>query len=472
MAAETLTDAVLAHACNGNKTEALARWLGIDTAREDKWAHELQVWARRDVIFEGDIETYRDARHASDGIEHGFLEFDEINRRAVAVTSTTFGYIRRCILRLLEISEVDFGGLYERVPRDVGSFRKLIRGHFVGDGGDPAPTNEDYPGLEWNSGVRTVEREGDKFIFSFQERFTVRCAAGYGFRGIALEARGRLEPGDQPIRFSAVAQISEQAAAKQIPEDRLFALLRRANLLASGAVAPSTTTGIPTLMANVFGIFAEQVALLEAIETLVKDNRPVEAMILLRSLIHAACHLELVADHSDRTGAALRLKLDALQRQAMLYESEPSVADQVREQSDQYRAVATERGIVIPDRLPSIQDTEYFTKCANSLRFVDEVASPGDFAALLHTVKDDEGNASVHTRTTDIALLTGVVVDAVDALRASATSLTTALNWPLDTNLAAEIAEEVERLSEASAARVWEGSGDYNDRNPLGDVTD
>jgi hypothetical protein len=469
MAAETLADAVISYACHGHNAEALAVWLGIDTSQKDKWPHDLKIWARTDVIFEGDNETYRDARHASDGIEHGFLEFDEINRRAVAVTDTTFGYIRRSILRLLEISETEFAELYGRVPRDVSSLRKLIRGHFVGDGSDPAPPNEDYPRLEWNSGVRTVEREGDRFVFSFQERFAVRCAPSYGFRGMALEARGRLEPGDEPIRLSEVAEISGQTTTMSAPNEELFTLLHRANQLATAAAAPSTTTGIPTLLANVFGIFAEQVARLEAIETLARDNRPVEAMVLLRNLMLDTCQLELVADHPNRTGAALRLKLDALERQAKLYESEPPIVDQVREQAARYRTLAAERGIAIPDRLPDIRDTAYFANSANSLRFVDEVASQGDFAAMLHTVKDDEGNASLHTRIGDATLLTGVIADAVDALRVSAVALTKTFNWPLDTGLAAEISEEVERLSEDSGARASEGSNGDNAGNPLGD---
>lgn len=462
MAAETLTDAVITHACNGDDAEALALWLGIDTSQGGKWRHDLQIWARKDVIFESDDETYRDARHASDGIEHGFLEFDEINRRAVAVTATTFGYIRRSILRLLEISETDFAELYERAPRDVSSLRKLIRGHFVGDGSDPAPPNEEYPRLDWNSGVRTVEREGDMFKFSFEERFTVHCAPSYGFRGVALEARGRLEPGDEPIRFSEVTQIPEQTSAKTAPDDDLFSLLRRAIQLAAAAAAPSTTTGIPTLLANVFSIYVEQVALLEAIESLARDKRPVEAMVLLRSLMLGACQLELIADHPNPAGAALRLNLDALERQAKLYESEPTIADRVREQVDWYRRLAAERSIAIPDALPDVQNAPFFAKSANSLRFADEVASPSGFAAMLHTVKDDAGNPSLHTRIADNALLAGVVVDAVDALRASAVALAKALNWPLDMDLVAEITCEVERLSEGSGTRA-PAENDAND---------
>jgi hypothetical protein len=458
MAAETLTDAVITRACNGDNTEALALWLGIDTSQEDKWRHNLQIWARKDIIFEGDDEAYRDARHASDGIEHGFLEFDEINRHAVAVTANVFGYIRRSILRMIEVPETDFAELYERVPRDVSSLRKLIRGYFVGDGSDPALSHEEYPWLEWNSGVRTAEREADKFMFSFQERFTVRCAPSYSFRGTALEARGRLEPGAEPFHLSEVAPVSGQAEVETVSNEELFTLLRRANQLATAAAAPSTTAGIPTLLANVFSIFAEQVALLEAIEVLVRDNRPVEAIVLLRSLMQGACQLELVADHPEPVGAALYLKLDALERQAKIYELEPSVVDRFLGQATQYRTLAAEKNISIPDALPDMRETPFFAKSANSLRFVDEVASPSDFAAMLHTVNDDDGNPSLHTRITDNALLTGVVADAVDAMRASAVALARALNWPLDTDIVAEIAGAVERLSEGSAARSSDGN--------------
>ena len=96
MAVETLTRAVIRRHCADEKIDerALAARLGIDTTDSTKWEHELEVWARRDVIFEGDNATYRKARHASDGVEHGYVELDEVYRHALAATEVTFGYAR------------------------------------------------------------------------------------------------------------------------------------------------------------------------------------------------------------------------------------------------------------------------------------------------------------------------------------------------------------------------------------------
>jgi hypothetical protein len=89
MAAETLADVVIADACktDGIGTETLASRQGIDISDSKSLGHNLRVWARKEVIFESDNETYRDARYASDGIEHGFLELDQVNRHAQSVTS-------------------------------------------------------------------------------------------------------------------------------------------------------------------------------------------------------------------------------------------------------------------------------------------------------------------------------------------------------------------------------------------------
>jgi integrase len=454
MAAETLADVVIAYACktDGIDTETLASRQGIDISDSKNLGHHLQVWARKEIIFEGDNDTYRDARYASDGIEHGFLEMEQVNRHAQSVTAITFRYIRKTILRLLGISRAESAELYERSPRDVGSFRKMIRGHFIGGGSDPAPANEEYPRLDWSSGIKTVQREDEKFVISFQEKFTVRCAPSYGFRGLAIEARGRVEPGANPIQLSEVAEVIEEATTGTSATDEVFALMKRASRLASGVAAPSTVAGIPTLMLNVFSLFAEQISLFEAIEVLLRDNRPVEAMVLLRSLILGACRLESIANHANHEGAAIRIKLDALERQAKLYESEPLIANGTRDQIARYRSKAAEKGIVVLDAPPDIRETAFYAKSTNSLSFVEEVALPSDFAAMFHTVKDDEGNPSLHTRVSDSQLLSGVGVDAVDALTASVVALAQALDWPLDEPLTAEINAQVTRMSEEAVA--------------------
>ena len=46
----------------------------------------------------------------------------------------------------------------------------------------------------------------------------------------------------------------------------------------------------------------------------------VESMVLLRTLILGACVMESIANHQNREGVAIRMKLDALERDATLYE--------------------------------------------------------------------------------------------------------------------------------------------------------
>ncbi|MCA1702087.1 MAG: hypothetical protein LC808_01970 [Actinobacteria bacterium] len=64
MAVETLTDAVIRYQCNkdGIDAETLAGRQGIDTANPESWNHNLKIWSRREIIFEGDNETYRKAQ--------------------------------------------------------------------------------------------------------------------------------------------------------------------------------------------------------------------------------------------------------------------------------------------------------------------------------------------------------------------------------------------------------------------------
>jgi len=209
IAAETLTDLVIDDACRRQNLDqaGVAAGLNIDAGDPSKVRHDLEVWARREVIFAGDLSTYRDARYASDGIEHGFLDLSEVNRRAKAITATAFRHLRRAVLQLLGISLSEFAELHDRPPRDVKSLRKMIRGHFVGDGSDPAPAGQEYPLLEWNSRVSAARWEEDKLKIDFEERFTVRCAAPYVFRGEAIEVRGREEPGADPLALTAVAEV-------------------------------------------------------------------------------------------------------------------------------------------------------------------------------------------------------------------------------------------------------------------------
>jgi hypothetical protein len=108
IAVEALTEAVLrkARADRGfTTTEELARSLGFNihgpASSEEQKKSRGRV--REQMIFHGDTDTYHTAKKASDGLEHGFMELDEIARHAVKCADKTFHHVRHTIIELLQL---------------------------------------------------------------------------------------------------------------------------------------------------------------------------------------------------------------------------------------------------------------------------------------------------------------------------------------------------------------------------------
>lgn len=59
---------------------------------------------RAQIIFAGDNETYKAAKDASDGLEHGFWELDQIARNAPKSADKMFLCVRQTIVSLLGVS--------------------------------------------------------------------------------------------------------------------------------------------------------------------------------------------------------------------------------------------------------------------------------------------------------------------------------------------------------------------------------
>jgi hypothetical protein len=91
MAVEAITKVALRRAIKieavGNEDELVRKW---DLA--DKRA--LDGEARRRLVFHGDATCEAETRKASDGFEHGFLPFDEINQLAVRVRDRAAQHVR------------------------------------------------------------------------------------------------------------------------------------------------------------------------------------------------------------------------------------------------------------------------------------------------------------------------------------------------------------------------------------------
>ncbi|MGN9909365.1 hypothetical protein ACTMTJ_17615 [Phytohabitans sp. LJ34] len=445
MAVENLTKAVIRRRCQdaGIDEEALAESQAIDTSDSSKWPHRLEVWARREIIFDGNVAAYNRARNASDGVEHGFMEMNKVYEYALATTEITFGYVRRTMLRLVGIDQAGQPDLYDRPPRDVQSLRKMIRGQFIGDGADPAPAGEEYPYLKWNSNVKTMTRDGDKFSLSFEEKFRVYCAPSYTFTGQAFEVRGRAETGS-PIRLDTVIEVTKTPPT--LPTSEAFDLMQRATSFAKTVAAHGQTSGIPPLLLNVFGLSAVQLSVFEAIEVLLRRNSLAETLVLLRNLITGTCRLQTIANDPNPIGVAIRLKLDALERQIALYPTDENVAQLVGGRIAEYRRAATKRGIAIPDSVPDITSTEFYCESANTLRFTEEVAQGDELAIALHTRTEDDGSQGIHTTLPDDKMVRGIAADSASALVVSFVSLAIVLGWSFDRDVASALEADAQRL--------------------------
>jgi hypothetical protein len=247
-----------------------------------------------------------------------------------------------------------------------------------------------------------------------------------------------------------VVDVSVNPETDASPADALN-LMTRANKFASDTAALGRTSGMPPLKTIVFGLFSEQVALFEAIETLVRADRPVEALFLLRSLIVGSCRLEsILSDRENSDGAALRLKLDAIDRVITLYANDSDFMGHLQETANSYRRKAADLGISIPDTAPSIEDTPFYREHAEILRFAEEAARGDELAVAMHAKKGDEGTLGIHTKVADARLARGIAGTSVLALTASTIAFAATLGWPYGDSVAAELQREGTRLTDES----------------------
>jgi len=184
---------------------------------------------------------------------------------------------------------------------------------------------------------------------------------------------------------------------------------------------------------------------------LLRADRPVEALILLRTLIVCTSRLEsIISDRDNLDGAALRLKLDAIDRVMALYADDRDFVEHLQETANNYRRKATDSGISIPDTAPSIEDTPFYREHVQMLRFADEAVRGDDLVVAMHTKKDDEGTLGIHTKVVDANLARGIAGMSVLALTASTIALATTLGWPYDEGVAAELQQEGTSLTDES----------------------
>ncbi len=171
----------------------------LDTTQElaDHWniaLNELDPKIRRDILFQGDQETHKYAKKASDGIEHGFIGFDEIRPLAITVREKTASYLRQAIIKLLQLpSDIEqelLDPIYEK-PIGTEGYVRYLRGVLQSDQDQLAPKGNEYPYVDWRFRVTSFTRtDENEFRMSISQDMTPRLGEGVLFRPESVEVFG------------------------------------------------------------------------------------------------------------------------------------------------------------------------------------------------------------------------------------------------------------------------------------------
>lgn len=161
-----------------------AQHRGVDVTRSN-WIEMLLARVRRDVICQGDVDTYDAARRASDGLEHGSIAMSEYRASANLHARKLLDYVRAGVLNLLVLEAETRAGLLSKELVDTSPLWIEMRGHLIGQVMDPEGMGESpnsFPFMEWRASLDDVKRvEDDRLEVSPRIELTMHFAEGVQF---------------------------------------------------------------------------------------------------------------------------------------------------------------------------------------------------------------------------------------------------------------------------------------------------
>lgn len=187
MALEAITKAKVRLECTArglSSEQELADNLGIPIQK-------LDSVIRKDFILGGDAETYKKAKEASDGFEHGYLGYDELLSKSKGVRHKMAKYVRNSILQMMGLSNDTYQTLTSApFDKPLGDWPvvKYLRGKLTGTKDKLALEANEYPIMKWNQTINTTSIESDgKINIVFNETFTPELGQGTTFQAETLE---------------------------------------------------------------------------------------------------------------------------------------------------------------------------------------------------------------------------------------------------------------------------------------------
>ncbi|MGX5651328.1 hypothetical protein ACWKW4_13815 [Hydrogenophaga borbori] len=191
MAVEALTKAMIRTELSrkGLSNEAeLSDYLGCETKK-------LDAEIRRRYLLKGDEECYSKGRLASDGLEHGYLGFDEIRAHAIEVRDRMASLVRSAILEIVQLDAKTTSRLLSSpFDRPVGPWplARTLRGKLVGADSQLAAVGNPYPFFSWKAHVENVRKvEGGRLVVNVSETMTAHLGPGIVFVASGHQVRER-----------------------------------------------------------------------------------------------------------------------------------------------------------------------------------------------------------------------------------------------------------------------------------------
>jgi hypothetical protein len=168
-------------------TEELAELWGVQI-------QELDGTLRREILFNGDSETHRNAKKASDGMEHGFLSYADIRPLAESVRDKTASYLRRTIVKLLQLPpQIELELLKSPYDEPFGTigYVRIFRGLLLSEHDKLNAPGRMYPEIDWNFKINSFDiADNAGFRVSFSESISPRLGEGVSLRPISREIYG------------------------------------------------------------------------------------------------------------------------------------------------------------------------------------------------------------------------------------------------------------------------------------------
>jgi hypothetical protein len=187
MAVEALTEAEVRELLAKYSVSQAADLARIFSVEEKQLRHTI----RRDVTLCGDGDCYKQAREASDGFEHGYLDFWAIHTLAVDVTNRLARYVREAIFRLINLdsdTHKHLTGEPYLKPLSASPLTKHIQGVLRGTSNNLARPENAYPFIRWNFQVNTCDFDASgKMQISLGETFTPEIGDGITFTPTSLQ---------------------------------------------------------------------------------------------------------------------------------------------------------------------------------------------------------------------------------------------------------------------------------------------